>query len=79
MEGEGPAQKLAYALPEHLPGKKVQTEVKSGHEEGNKRWKEEEWAGAPPEHRDADSGVPGTSSPRGKVPETVEGREGWRD
>ena len=86
MEGDGPAQKLAYGLPEHLQGgqlrhlcrlvgqvqwcwlvnvldlqmcavthhappltpavvapagKKVHTEVKkSGHEEGDKRWKQ---------------------------------------
>ncbi len=55
---------------------------KPGHEEGERRWKEEEWEGAPPDKREqgeADTGVPGTSSPRGHPPEAVEGREGWRD
>lgn len=36
-----------------------------GHEEGEKKWKEEEWEGAGPDPRATDdTGVPGTSSPR---------------
>ena len=108
-------------------GKKVHTQV--SHQEGDRRWKEEEWSGAGADPRaEPDTGVPGTSSPRwvtgpsrpaeldgyscaciawdwlakrrfhpprvhyrrplcallllhcsGKVPETVEGREDWRD
>lgn len=58
------------------------TQKKAGHEEGEQRWKEEEWEGAPADKREqgeADTGVPGTSSPRGHPSEAVEGREGWRD
>lgn len=55
---------MPLPLPSPAAGKKVQTQAKTGHEEGEKRWKQEEWEGAPAEHREADTGVPGTSSPR---------------
>ncbi|PSC73648.1 U5 snRNP spliceosome subunit [Micractinium conductrix] len=73
--------KIVYGLPEHLKGKAHEKDKKEGqpHTAGDQRYAAEEWEGGHADERTADTGVPGTSSPRGHSTETVEGREGWRD